>query len=156
MHVIILTGIPYEIHLLSRSKLKLFIRKMQKFGCFYEFIATLTLHFMGRGISLFFFTQEPSILFLTFWNRQIQEKGDGKVQFYSGTWSPILMKFCIMDSFLVYFLEMLSFWPSNLHGGRSGIPSFQLKKVYETCLCTKTTHCVKLEPQKMQWPLSNG
>ena len=33
---------------------------------------------------------------------------------------------------------------------------FSWKKVYETYLCTKTTHCVKLEPQKMQWPLSNG
>ena len=33
---------------------------------------------------------------------------------------------------------------------------FSWKKVYETYLCTTTTHCVKLEPQKMQWPLSNG
>ena len=47
---------------------------------------------------------------------------------YSGTWSLILMKFCMMGSFLVYFQEMLSFWPSDLHGGCSGIPPFQLKK----------------------------
>ena len=73
---------------------------------------------------------------------------------YAGTWSPIFMKFCIMGSFLVYFQKMLSFWPFNLHRGHSGIPPLQLKKVYETYLCTKSTHCVKLEPQKMQWSLS--
>ena len=48
--------------------------------------------------------------------------------YYSGTWSPIFMKFCMVGTFLVYFEGLLSFWPSDLHGGRSGIPPFQLKK----------------------------
>ena len=62
--------------------------------------------------------------------------------YYSGTWSPIFMKFCMVGTFLVYFEGLLSFWPSE--------------KKFMKYLCTKTAHYVKLELKKIQLPLSNG
>ena len=76
--------------------------------------------------------------------------------YYSGTWSPIFMKFCMVGTFWCTLRECWVFGHLTSMEAVLEYHPFSWKKVYETYLCTKTTHCVKLEPQKMQWPLSNG